>query len=149
MYVLVKNGRVEKYPYSIDTLRQDNPQTSFPASLTKELLEEWDVFEVIETEKPQSDHTKVVSEGQPQMIDGSWRQVWIVSDAPGDLIIERTKERADIVRQKRNQLLNSCDWTRLDDVIVDRELWTIYRQSLRDITLQEGFPWNVDWPTSP
>jgi hypothetical protein len=27
--------------------------------------------------------------------------------------------------------------------------WSTYRQALRDISSQEGFPWTIEWPTQP
>lgn len=54
------------------------------------------------------------------------------------------------VRDRRNALLTSTDWTQAADVpqaIKDR--YAAYRQALRDIPQQEGFPDNVVWPVEP
>lgn len=56
---------------------------------------------------------------------------------------------ADQVRTQRNALLAACDWTQVADAPVDQTLWVVYRQALRDIPDQEGFPTNVIWPTQP
>jgi hypothetical protein len=56
---------------------------------------------------------------------------------------------AEEIRVQRNQLLSSCDWTQVADAPVDRSVWTIYRQALRDITKQSGFPTSVLWPEVP
>lgn len=53
------------------------------------------------------------------------------------------------VRTDRNLLLAQSDWTQLDDADVDRAAWAEYRQALRDITDQAGFPHEVDWPAKP
>jgi len=54
------------------------------------------------------------------------------------------------VRAKRAALLASCDWTQLGDVPeVTREKWAGYRQALRDMTKQKGFPGAVGWPVPP
>lgn len=54
-----------------------------------------------------------------------------------------------VVRQKRNQLLQASDWTQLPDVpIQTKEAWAIYRQALRDVTLQPD-PFNITWPQPP
>lgn len=50
------------------------------------------------------------------------------------------------VRKKRDRLLLESDWTQLVDAPVDREAWARYRQALRDLPQQEGFPGNVMWP---
>jgi hypothetical protein len=56
---------------------------------------------------------------------------------------------AAIVRQKRNELLAQSDWTQVLDAPVDQGAWATYRQALRDITKQEGFPKEVQWPEAP
>ena len=59
-------------------------------------------------------------------------------------------EQAAYVRLQRNALLVQTDWTQLPDVPEETKArWAPYRQQLRDVTLQEGFPYNVIWPTEP
>ena len=53
------------------------------------------------------------------------------------------------VRQERNALLVSSDWTQVADAPVDQAAWATYRQELRDITSQETFPNEVTWPVPP
>ena len=61
-----------------------------------------------------------------------------------------TAQAEAAVRKERDTLLAATDWTQLPDVPQDtRELWATYRQALRDITLQEGFPLDVVWPDQP
>ena len=50
------------------------------------------------------------------------------------------------MRMKRDRLLQESDWTQLNDAPVDREAWAQYRQALRDLPQQEGFPGEVVWP---
>lgn len=52
------------------------------------------------------------------------------------------------VRIERNRRLAECDWTQLPDAPVDPAPWVIYRQALRDITLQTD-PFNLIWPVAP
>ena len=53
-------------------------------------------------------------------------------------------------RLQRHQLLSASDWTQLPDVPeATRLAWQDYRQALRDITGQPGFPEQVEWPTAP
>lgn len=60
------------------------------------------------------------------------------------------KELTDDIREERNYLLKSSDWTQLDDVPEKiKSEWGKYRQKLRDITSQTGFPENVLWPEEP
>ena len=58
-------------------------------------------------------------------------------------------ERAAVVRQERSAKLKDCDWTQTADSPVNKETWATYRQSLRDVPSQEGFPWTITWPTEP
>ncbi len=54
------------------------------------------------------------------------------------------------IKIKRDTLLNSTDWTQLPDVPEEtKQKWSVYRQALRDITNQEGYPNTVTWPTEP
>lgn len=61
---------------------------------------------------------------------------------------QNTKQ-SEIARSIRNSMLSSCDWTQVADSPVDKALWATYRQALRDITTQTGFPWEITWPTQP
>lgn len=54
------------------------------------------------------------------------------------------------VRIHRDELLKACDWTQVGDVPAAISMkWAIYRQELRDVTHQAGFPLNVVWPEIP
>jgi hypothetical protein len=61
----------------------------------------------------------------------------------------KDSERAVVVRRDRDSKLKDCDWTQAADSPVNKEEWATYRQSLRDVPLQEGFPWTITWPTQP
>jgi hypothetical protein len=52
-------------------------------------------------------------------------------------------------RDLRNDLLQKSDWTQVADAPVDQAAWATYRQALRDIPAQVGFPSEVTWPTEP
>jgi hypothetical protein len=63
--------------------------------------------------------------------------------------VNRPQDQAeDAVRAKRNGLIAETDWMALSDNTMTPE-WSSYRQALRDITAQEGFPYSVTWPTKP
>jgi Phage tail assembly chaperone protein len=66
------------------------------------------------------------------------------------------EERADIESQKakevrtdRNKRLAESDWTQLADAPVNVAQWSVYRQALRDVPEQAGFPFTVNWPVQP
>ncbi len=59
-------------------------------------------------------------------------------------------EVAGEARMYRNHLLAESDWTQLPDVPQAlKDAWATYRQALRDITAQSGFPRNIVYPTKP
>ena len=53
------------------------------------------------------------------------------------------------IRATRNDKLKESDWTQIADSTADKTAWATYRQALRDITAQSGFPWTITWPESP
>lgn len=52
------------------------------------------------------------------------------------------------IRNQRDSLLSATDWMALSDVTMSSEM-TTYRQALRDVPAQDGFPASVTWPTKP
>lgn len=152
MYVKAINGVVEKYPYSIGDLRKDNPQTSFPKNPSNELLAGWNVFPVNSVSYPDHDHTKNVTEANPVLQDGNWTQTWIVTNATQEEINRRTADRATTIRAERDGKLQETDWLVIKAYETNTNIpaeWEIYRQALRDVPSQPGFPWNVTWPVKP
>jgi len=141
MHIKLTNGTPEIY--SIGQLRRDNPQTSFPKQPSDELLAEWDVYPYVMAAKPDHDPlTEKVSQGPIEQIDGVWTKTWSVEQLPE----EQAKEQ---VRGKRDRLLAASDWTQVTDAPVDQAAWATYRQALRDVPEQAGFPYSVAWPTEP
>lgn len=61
------------------------------------------------------------------------------------------EDLAEVVRRARDQLLNASDFTQLPDApsSIDKAAWQVYRQLLREIPDQPGFPTNVVWPEVP
>jgi hypothetical protein len=80
MYILIKDESIDKYPYSINQLKQDNKDTSFPAEMSDERLAEWDVFPVVTIDAPSITYKQNLSEGTPVNDNGVWKQVWNVVD---------------------------------------------------------------------
>ena len=58
-------------------------------------------------------------------------------------------EQAKNVRADRTKRLADSDWTQIADSTADKTAWATYRQALRDVTAQAGFPWTIDWPVAP
>ena len=153
MYVLAPNQTVETFPYSIGDLRRDNPNTSFPRNPSNKLLADWNVFPVVDQPKPDyNPANQDCNQVDPTLDNGQWLMTWEVTAASAEEIAERLADKSDSVRALRNQRLADCDWTQLPDSPLsnaDKTTWATYRQQLRAVPEQSGFPWNVIWPTEP
>jgi len=57
--------------------------------------------------------------------------------------------QADEARTQRDALLSQSDWTQVPDAPVDQQAWAEYRQALRDVPQQAGFPTEITWPQKP
>lgn len=148
MYVKVTNGLPEIY--SIGQLRRDNPNTSFPKTLSEGTLASYNVFPLSPTDPPAYDYTKNVVEGTPELVGGVWTQVWSVSDASSEEIARRIEGQSAQSREKRDRLISQTDWWALSDLTMTAEQ-AAYRQALRDITIHANWPYlnDDDWPTKP
>ena len=100
-----------------------------------------------------------------EQIEGKWYTKYILGPVFIDQVIDgvtktaaeqeaeykaiKDAEQAKSVRQQRDAKLAECDWTQLADAPVDKAVWATYRQTLRDVPTQEGFPWTITWPDAP
>jgi len=142
MYAKIKNNVVTHFPYSMADLYRDNPNTSFPTTLTTDTLLAFNVHKVIQTPVISVDSKTHRPIQSLQQIDGVWTQQWVAQQLP-------ESAAAGNVRGFRDAQLVKSDWTQVADAPVDKAAWATYRQALRDITQQAGFPWDVQWPTTP
>lgn len=151
MLVKVEHDRVVKYPYQDIMMMHDNPNVSFPQTITKEIREQFGVYEVESTIPPNIDsNTQKVIELDPIQNNGVWEQAWeIVTLSYEEQNILRINLKKEII-EKRNKFLIESDFTQLADVNLSNKAdWQIYRQALRDIPQQSTFPYNVIWPKMP
>lgn len=78
----------------------------------------------------------------------------VLGDIPSQEALDAAKAQFDLavntqkIRENRNSLLAETDWWASSDLTMTQEQ-IAYRQALRDITAQEGFPFNVTWPIKP
>jgi hypothetical protein len=102
-------------------------------------------------------------DGVEQQSDGKWYTKYILGPVFVDgettaveqeaaYKAQKDTEQAKSVRASRDTLLAECDWVAIKafetGTPVSAQLAT-YRQALRDITTQAGFPWTVEWPVQP
>lgn len=151
MHIKITNGNVDTYPYSVGQLRRDNPNTSFPKRIPDDMLESYGVYTVVYTDMPDIDDRtqKVEREATPSLVAGAWTLGWSTSDKTAEEVQEYDDNQATTVRAERDGLLAQSDWTQVADAPVDSTAWATYRQALRDITDQAGFPNDINWPTQP
>ena len=149
MYLLLNNGQIDQYPYSVYDLKKDNPNTSFPASLTDQKLAEYGVYPVKPSEPPTSDYTQNLVEDDPVLEDGEWVQAWKVETATQSEKTERLEAAWAYLREERNRRLTESDWTQLEDAPVNKETWAAYRMALRFLPEATQDPFNPVWPVKP
>lgn len=148
-YALLKpDGSLDRYPYTLTDLRRSNPGTSWPKTITDEVAASFGVVPVTPAPQP-ADSYQINLERTAIKQGDTWLEQWIEDPATPEQIKERTDAKATEVRAERNKRLADCDWTQLTDAPVDSASWATYRQELRDVTTQAGFPWNITWPKEP
>jgi len=137
-------GVIDQYPYSTQQLKQDNPNTSFPSEITEEVLQSYNVYPVSVDSRPEiSDDKKLELDESPTYKDGVWSISWDVKSKTEE---EKSADEYS-KRQERDELLKLTDSYALTDRELSEEMAT-YRQDLRDLPEQEGFPY-IDMPTQP
>ena len=78
-----------------------------------------------------------------------------VDDSGKIILVDKVKDlslQKQTIIQTRNAMLSESDWTMMPDAPFTKEQqkkWKEYRQALRDISEQEGFPETVIWPEAP
>ncbi len=146
-----------------------HPNTSMPQQLSEELLNDFGADVVFEG--PQASGGTVYQYSQRdgvEQVNGKWYTKYILGPVFTDTTIEgvtktaaeheaeykamKDAEQAKSVRQSRDVKLAESDWRvikALESNTPQDFEWAAYRQALRDITAQSGFPWTIDWPVNP
>jgi hypothetical protein len=145
IYARIENGSVEEYPLYEGDIRLRFPNVSFPL----EFVPPEGYVLVTQAPYPAVDYTKNVANGTPKNVNGAWVDEWSVTDASPEEASARYEGLCQVERNNRNQLLVNCDWTQLPDAQVNAADWAAYRQQLRDVSEQSGFPFSFTWPTKP
>ena len=81
--------------------------------------------------------------------DGSWTATPRTADDIAERLTIENAQQAAAVRADRNARLAATDWTQIADSTADKPAWATYRQALRDVPSQAGFPQSVTWPQEP
>lgn len=140
MYALIENGEITRinidFPAVVNGVRFTQGSTLEDA-LANGLVP-------IVGDEPAYDPERQRLAGPQYVVQGQQvNRVFTVEQIPDD-------ERAGQVRSERNTKLAATDWTQGKDIPDNvSSQWAAYRQALRDITAQEGFPWDIEWPEQP
>lgn len=126
-----------------------HPNTSFPPQLSAELLDSLGADVVFEGPQAQPTRYQTAFRDGVEQLGGKWYTKYSVADMEQEAIDALDLNQSRSVRATRNAKLAECDWTQLADSSADKAAWATYRQALRDITTQTGFPWDVQWPVAP
>ena len=147
-------------------IRKLNPNVSLPKVWNDNVHDALGIDPVFETPKPDTtgNYKVVVRDGAEQDANSNWVQKWVECDMFSDTTedgVTTTKaeheaayqalvdaEAAERVRADRNSRLSETDWRACSDLTLSTE-WTNYRQALRDVPAQDGFPHAVTWPDEP
>jgi hypothetical protein len=133
--------------------RAENPNTSFPQVLTPEIIEDFGYDPVLEGPQPTliPPYQYAQRDGVVE-VNGQWFTHYIAVTPDADQKAAMDAAQGDVVRAERNSRLAACDWTQLIDSPLDpdgRGAWQLYRETLRMVPQQQGFPWTIEWPPQP
>ena len=165
MQVRIRTTGAVMYEAELRAWLHENNGPSYD-TLTPEVMEAIGVDPVFEG--PQATGGTVYQYSQRdgvEQINGKWYTKYILGPVFTDSTVDgvtttaaeqevaykatKDAEQSASVRTSRNDKLAQCDWTQLADSTADKTVWATYRQMLRDVTVQDGFPWNVTWPEAP
>jgi hypothetical protein len=125
------------------------PNTGFPSPLTTEIINDFGGDAVLEGPQASPTRYQVGFRDGVQEMEGQWYTKYSVADMDVDAKASTDAAQAQAIRAMRDQKLSASDWTQLADAPVDKAAWAAYRQDLRNVPAQAGFPWDVIWPEAP
>ena len=142
-----------EYPYIEAKLRFDNPNVSFPASMSDADLAAWNVYPVMQTPIPTFNSlTHRIHELAPVNRDGQWYQVWDIEPLTDPEASMAHYDAMNALRDERDARLRDSDWTQIPDAPLSTEqkvTWAKYRQALRDVPENTDNPLAPVWPVAP
>ena len=145
MQIRIRESGAVMYESELRSYLKANDGPSYN-QLTPEVMEAIGVDPVLEGPQAQPTRYQTAFQNGVEQIDGQWFTKYSVSDMDAEAIAAKDAEQAKSVRTSRNDKLKDCDWTQVADATVDKAAWATYRQALRDVTSQPGFPWAITWP---
>ena len=135
-----------------EAFRQHIQQSGGPSwgQTTTEILNELGADVVFDGPQPTLTPYQISTAGPAVQENSQWYTSFIVTDVDDNTKAIIDSEQSAKIRVARDAKLTACDWTQtLDSPINNKSAWATYRQELREITKQSGFPWTITWPTDP
>jgi len=115
---------------------------------TPEVLEALDADPVFEGPQAQPTRYQTAFRDGVEEVNGKWYTKYSVADMDDEAKAAADANQATSIRNERNRKLSETDWRFRSD-LTPSPAWIDYCQALRDVPAQEGFPWDVTWPTQP
>lgn len=149
MYRVKSTGEIK----SQGEVRSMYPNTSFPSQWTPALVEELGLDPVFESPTPTTTRYQVAfKDGVEQDAQGRWLWKWSISEMGDEAKAAKDAEQAKNIRSDRDRRLAECDWVVIKNLELNQNIpgvWEVYRQGLRDVPAQAGFPYDITWPSKP
>jgi len=124
------------------------PNTSFPQIINAETLNEFGAVALLEGPQATPTRYQTALRDGVQEIDGQWFTKYSVADMDNEAKTAKDAEQAKSIRAMRDEKLKATDWRFRSDMNPS-QAWIDYCQALRDLPTATGFPWDMEWPTSP
>ena len=125
------------------------PNTSLPQQLNEDIIRALGGDVVFEGAQAQPTRYQTSFADGVEQVSGKWYTKYSVADMDEEAVAALDAKQAESVREDRNKRLAETDWTQLTDAPVNSVAWATYRNNLRNVTEQSGFPWEVTWPNKP
>jgi hypothetical protein len=152
MYVHAPNGVAEKWFANSSDLIVYFPQYSISINPLPEDLVQYEIYPVERVDVPLANDRQHVIRELPEFVGGVWRDRLVLKDFTPEEVQQFTPDKVASLKLRRARQLYETDWTQVPDNPLsqeDREAWRLFREELRNVTAQPGFPWDVVWPKSP
>lgn len=146
MYAKIVDGALVKYPYSLEEMRADNPDVEVSDTPSDATLAVCSAKRAIMGPAPtKSSRTHSFTLSFTDQADGSVEIIYVARELARGLAEFN-------MRDARNSALTRCDWviTRaFEEGNPVPAAYLAYRQALRDLPSQPGFPYEYVWPQEP
>jgi len=145
MYLVMKDGLPEREAIGNITWSPNHFQTA--ESLSDDERSQFDLYLIVDNQ-PELTADQKWGESTYAINGTNVIRTWVVVDKTTEEIAADTAALAASVRSERDELIKATDYYALTDVTMNAAM-TTYRQALRDITDQAGFPNTITWPIAP